>query len=406
MSEVIQSTTRPGSNRLAGLDALRAIAIIGMIYMHVSPTGWWQALPFADRLPVLAWFEGMITGRAMSLFVLLAGVSAALMTGGNKPHDGARLRSDRQRLAARAAVLFLISLLIDQLAGANLSILEYYTVWLLLLIPVLRLRPGTLLGLAGVLAVLLPLLCFLIMNFFRDWPISPFSGGGQATVGLALLWHPLDWPLKLKALLFGGGFQTPYALPLLLTGLALGRLDLRSGRLRTRLAVSGTCLVLGAWLVSGLALGPLGGATALEAAMTASGPMQQPWLSLLMLPPHQLYALSIPMAPFMLGVGLLLFCGLSALLERRLWQRLLLPLTDSGRLALTWYASHLVFMERVAGEPPYAFVLFAGIMLFAFTFSPLWLARFRRGPLEWLLGMAAAKLLPRGVGAMLRARPD
>lgn len=374
--------------RLHGLDALRALAVIGMVYMHVSPTGWLEAVPWSDKAPALAWFEGMVSGKAMSLFVFMAGVSVALMTGGSRPHAGQRLQLDRRRLALRAAVLFPVSLLVDQFSGMNLSILEYYSLWLLLLIPLLKLSPGRLLLTAGIAGIALPVFCFIVMNYGRDWVISPFAGG-QAVHGLTLLWTPADWPLKLKQLLIGGGFQTPYALPLLFAGLAVGRLDLRSPAVRRKLVFTGGGLVAGALVLSQVALGPLGGAQALADMRVAAGPLQQPWVSLLTLPPHQLYALSLPMAPFMSGVALLLLCALVGLLQGRRWQQLLAPLTAVGRMALTWYAAHQVFIQRVAGEPPFAFTLFAGMTLFALVASPLWLQWNSRGPLEWLMHRTA-----------------
>lgn len=377
--------TAPRLGRLLGLDALRALAVLGMVYMHVSPTGWLSAVPFSEKAAALGWFEGMITGRAMSLFVLLAGISIALMTGGFKPHAGERLRTHRKRIAIRAGVLFIISLCVDQFSGMNLSILEFYSLWLLLLIPLLRLRPRMLFTAAAIAAIALPIFSFIVMNYGRDWPISPFSGGGQPAVGLPLLWQPLDWPAKLKQLFFGSGFQTLYAIPLLLAGLAIGRLDLRSTNVRRKLAISGAVLVAVSWLTSQVALGPLGAEQALADMMSSSGPLLQPWVSVLTLPPHQLYAFSIPMAPFMLGIGLLMLAGLLSLLQLPGWQSALNPLTATGRMALTWYAAHHIFIQRVAGDPPYAFTLFAGMMIFALAVSPLWLRWSSRGPLEWLM---------------------
>src|SRR5690554_6499013 len=267
--------------RLLGLDAMRAIAVMGMVYMHVSPTGWLDAVPFAEKAAALGWFEGIITGRAMSLFVLMAGISVALMTGGSTPHAGERLRTARQRLAIRAAVLFLVSLLVDQFSGMNLSILEFYSIWLLLLIPLLRTSPRTLLTAAAIGGIVLPIFCFVVLNYGREWPISPMNGSPQAAYGLALLWQPLDWLAKLKQLLIGGGFQTPYAIPLLLAGLAIGRLDLRSTAVLRKLAISGAVFVAGSWLLSQLALGPLGAGQALSDMMSSSGPLLQPWISVL-----------------------------------------------------------------------------------------------------------------------------
>lgn len=391
----VPSSTGVPRARLGGLDAMRALAVIGMVYMHVSPTGWLEAAPFADKPAILAGFEQLISGRAMSLFVLMAGVSIALMTGGHAPHTGERLAIDRRRIAIRAGVLFVISLLVDQLSGMSLSILANYSLWLLLLVPLLRVAPRTLFVAAAVAAVLLPIFSFVVMNYGREWAISPMSGGGSPAVGLALLLRPQDWLAMLKHLLVGGGFQTPYAIPLLLAGLGIGRLNLTSGAVRWRLAITGGGLLVAGWLVSSFALGPLGGEQALADMRAAAGPFLQPWQSVLTLPPHQLYALSIPMAPFMLGVGLLMLTGLLVLLDRKAWQRLLLPLTATGRLALTWYAAHQVYLQRAVEGPPYAFTVFAGMVVFGLVFSPLWLRLVPRGPLEWLMHRSALVLVPR-----------
>ncbi|MEO3806360.1 DUF418 domain-containing protein [Nonomuraea sp. B1E8] len=378
---------RPPRGRLLGLDAVRALAIVGMVYMHVSPTGWSSPAPMPEKPAVLDWVEHAVSGRSMSLFVLMAGISVALMTGGPAPPDGERLTTARRRLAIRAAMLLLISLCVDQLSGMNLSILEFYAVWLLMLIPLVRLRPGTLLAAAGVLGAALPVFCFVVLNFGRTWAISPMNAAGaEPAFGLTVLLSPQDWLAELHQLLMGGGFQTPYAIPLLLAGLAIGRLDLRSPAVRVRMAGWGALLVAVSWLVSWVALVPLGAEAALAAMMKSTGgPMVQPWASVLTLPPHQLYALSIPMAPMMTGVALLLLAGLLTLLERPGWQVVLRPLTAAGSLALTWYAAHQVFIQRVAGDPPYSFTLFAGMVVFAFAVSPLWLRWIRRGPLEWLV---------------------
>ncbi|GAA3141540.1 DUF418 domain-containing protein [Planomonospora alba] len=393
--------TRPPRGRLPGLDAVRALAVLGMVYMHVSPTGWLSAAPYQDKPAVLGWVEGVVSGRSMSLFVLMAGVSVALMTGASQPLSGGRLSVARKRLAVRAAMLLLISLCVDQLSGGGVSILQFYALWLLMLLPLVRLRPGTLLAAAGAAGAVLPVFSFVVMNHGGTWAISPMRPGAEPPVtGLALLVHPQDWPAALHGLLMGGGFQTPYAVPLLLAGLAIGRLDLRGPAVRRRMAAAGALLVAVSWLVSWFALGPLGAGRAL-AAMTASadGPMVQPWASVLALPPHQLYGLSVPMAPMMTGVGLLLMAGSLALLERPGPRRVLRPLTAAGSMALTWYAAHQIVIERAAGDPPYAFTLFAAMAVFALAFSPLWLRRIRRGPLEWLVHRAAVLAVPaRGTG--------
>src|SRR5690606_5287503 len=89
------------------------------------------------------------------------------------------------------------------------------------------------------------------------------------------------------------------------------------------------------------------------------------------------------------------------LLENATLRKVLWPFTASGRLALTWYALHLVFLERVAGEPPYAFTLFAGMVVFALAFSPSWWRFVDRGPLEWLMNRPTMLAAPRREGGVV-----
>jgi uncharacterized membrane protein len=65
-------TLAPTGGRVAGIDAARAAAVVGMVMVHVGPTG---QSDIAGRLYALP------HGRASVLFVLLAGVGVSLLAG-------------------------------------------------------------------------------------------------------------------------------------------------------------------------------------------------------------------------------------------------------------------------------------------------------------------------------------
>ncbi|MEU6716430.1 DUF418 domain-containing protein [Nonomuraea sp. NPDC046802] len=52
-----------------------------------------------------------------------------------------------------------------------------------------------------------------------------------------------------------------------------------------------------------------------------------------------------------------------------------------------------------------AFTLFAGMVAFAVVFSPLWLARIRRGPLKWLVHRVIVLAAPDRTGTARHSTP-
>ncbi|VEI51695.1 heparan-alpha-glucosaminide N-acetyltransferase domain-containing protein [Kocuria rosea] len=70
----------PGKRRLAGIDAARGMALIGMISIHIMPS--WDPVTFE---PTAQWT--VFAGRSAALFALLAGVGLAFSTGGRTPHS-------------------------------------------------------------------------------------------------------------------------------------------------------------------------------------------------------------------------------------------------------------------------------------------------------------------------------
>ncbi|MBK1783891.1 DUF418 domain-containing protein [Prauserella cavernicola] len=360
--------------RLLGIDVVRALAIIGVFVVHFSMTGWLRPGPREQTPAVLDWLDGATSSRAMSLFVLLAGVSVALMTGGARPRTGRTMRTACLRVAVRAVVLFLLSLGIDEFGA---SVLGFYAVLLVFLLPFTRLGARTLFALSAVSVPLVTLYPIWVFTEHTDWLMT------EAPTGLAVLTRPDQWGDYLFGLVFtGGGFQTAYGIPLVLAGLAIGRLDLHTHAVRVRMMIGGAGVAFAAGAVSWLALYPLGFAATIDAAQ----PPAMPWQALLAMPgPRSLYATSAVGVTFMIGVALTLLGLFLLAMDRPGWRRALWPLAAAGGMALTWYAGHFVYQSAIGSPQTYSFVHFLAAVVVMLVVSVLWRLRLRRGPLEWLV---------------------
>ncbi|WP_255396051.1 heparan-alpha-glucosaminide N-acetyltransferase domain-containing protein [Kocuria sp. CNJ-770] len=146
--------------RLVGVDAARGLALLGMFSIHILPA--WDPETYEVTLQ---W--QLFAGRAAALFALLAGVGLAFSTGAGTPHRGRTMTADRVGVLVRAVLITVLGLLVNQVMPEDppaYNILIYYGVFFLLAIPFLHLPARTLFVLAGVNAVLAPVL----MQSLRD----------------------------------------------------------------------------------------------------------------------------------------------------------------------------------------------------------------------------------------------
>ncbi|HET7902808.1 MAG TPA: DUF418 domain-containing protein, partial [Candidatus Nanopelagicales bacterium] len=195
------------------------------------------------------------------------------------------------------------------------------------------------------------------------------------------------------ALLFTGYYPAFTWLTYLLAGLALGRMDLRSTRVAGAVAGIGAIVAIAAWTVSSLLLDATGAAATIR---TASGPVrlvgaqvnQIEWRGvttagvpqwLLVAGPHSGTTFDLLVttgsAMAVLGVCLLVVRGVGV--------RLLRPLAAVGSMTLTLYTLHVLSLAGPIEWPaPTAYAIQVVVALVA---APLWLLRFRRGPLEELV---------------------
>src|SRR6476660_6831609 len=90
--------------RLAGIDAARGLALLGMMATHLLPT----FESNANLTPT--WIGLTFSGRAAALFAVLAGVGLALSTGKHQPFAGPELAKARRGVALRAVVIAAVGL--------------------------------------------------------------------------------------------------------------------------------------------------------------------------------------------------------------------------------------------------------------------------------------------------------
>jgi uncharacterized membrane protein YeiB len=340
---------RPRGRRILGIDLARALAIVGMLLVHVGPT---RLEDLTGRLYALP------HGRASILFVLIAGVGVSLLAASRTQS----VADARGKLAWRALLLVPLGLVLQDLDHRVLVILPTYGALFLLAIVALRLPDRALLALAAALSLLGPLLFLLGRMLLPD----TFDR-------TAIAWSD-SWSRIAVGVFAAGPYPLPvWAAPFVL-GMWLGRRDLRARRVRAALVVVGGVVAVVAPALASLLASVVGEA--------GSAPT---WNTLLLATPHSQMppwlAASMGSAALVLGLALVV----ADVAPRATW-----PLVAMGQLALTVYVGHLLLLHGWTGvlrsgdvgEAARNVLVFVGV---AAVLATLWRAVFRRGPLEGLL---------------------
>ena len=349
----ITPITPPRAGRIVGLDVARAMAMLGMVIVHYA---WAEGTgELADTVA-----EAMV-GRAMPLFMTLGGIGVVLATTRSKTPD--------RDLLIRAAVLFVLGMVVHELTARIAIVLQAYGLFFALAPLFRRLpRPMLLVGAAAVTAV-------GSVTYQRiEWPPA-FTR-----------FEDLDDPGQLFESLFIDGYYPFFpVVGFFLFGMWLAGLDLRSDRVAATLAAVGggvglvTVWVTNAWADSlGLILARHDGDQefAIGALLNSEGHSQMP-----------AWVLSA-------GGTSAMVIGVSLLIAPRA-RHLLNPVAALGRLALTFYVFQAVVIHLfpvptttpISTEFRNVAVLYFGFMIFAVG----WTMVFRSGPLEWLLRSATGR---------------
>lgn len=388
---------RTGKPRLAGVDAARGLALLGMMATHIVPL----AVQDATGGYAPTWAADWFAGRASALFAVLAGVGLALATGGARASGS--LSGARRAVVVRALLIAGIGLACGMLDTDVAVILTHYGLLFLAAVPFLGARPGVLAAWAAGWLVLSPLALYATVPLLAA-RVSPYDVGGSP------VFTDLARPATLAADLFATGYYPVIVwVGFLLLGLWAGRLDLARPPIALALAVGGATLAVAAEAASRWLLALPGAAPALAAAAGLDesqfglaletgwyfGPVvDSPWWFALAAP-HTSAPLDVlhvcGAALATLGTCQLAATALTALLGRY-GDALLWPLAGAGSITLTLYVGHLValdvFSDATAPMPRLELYLwFAAAALLAGV-----AVRFCgiRGPLEALVHRAAS----------------
>jgi uncharacterized membrane protein YeiB len=311
-----------------------------------------------------------VNGRSSILFATLAGVSIALLSGRSRPADGIDLVRARLRIAVRAAWIFAIGAVLEWLHTFVAVILGVYAVLFVLALPFLRWPPSRLFVTAGTIAVAGP-------------PLNAL-GGQVLSVADAESHYVAE-------LLVTGAYPAMLWLAFVLVGLGVGRLDLRVGGVRARLAGAGAAAAVlgygGGW-VSTRALGegvPSSGPE--EGFASPVGEWEASWMT--GAEPHSGTTFELVGS---CGFAVLVIAGCLVVADRL--PLLTAPLRAVGAMALSVYSAQIVVLWALIDEGsarPQGVGLWLVFLVCALAGAGLWRAWLGRGPLERLLTWSSTR---------------
>lgn len=355
---------------MTGLDVARAVAMLGMVIAHYAvPDGSGSVV---DRLVTAT------NGRAMPLFVLLGGVGATILANRSTNPD--------RTLLIRAAVLYPAGLLLQEATLFIIIILQYYALFFALATLLRRLPTAALVAMAVVTGLAGGWTDQLLVDELPDFdgPSQYLTDPVGAIVG------------QVTELLVNGHYPFVPVGAFFITGMIIGRLDLRNQKLSAGLAAAGATIGVIA-VVGGRAVLDAASPADRQNALERAGDAGFQWLSLFDTTGHS----AMPAWVVSAAATSVAVVGGSLLLAQvlgRLGPTLLKPLIAVGRMALTFYvvqallihlAPHPLTTSTAQGLVT-AIVIYLGFVPVAM----LWLQWFDHGPLEWLLRTVAPTRRP------------
>lgn len=373
--------SEPPQPRVAALDALRGLSVIGIVLMNVfafamPPAAYYNPIAWggAGPLEIAVWAVSfvLVEDKFRNLFAMLFGAGVAILLDRSGPHP---LRGHYARMAVLLAIGWLHALLLS-----SSDVLRLYAICGLVL-PLVRRWPVRRLWLAA--AVLIALYC---------------------AVGGWLVWNVDSAGRQIADMAFGTDPQG------IARGLELGR-ETMAERIARRLdpltGVSALAVVIAptlAAMLAGIALWRmrlLAGEWPRERLLRLAAPC-----ALISIPPLSalaLWTLSSGFSGVVVGANALVFSapfdlalavGFAALAMALFARRAPTALAAAGRMALTNYLATSVILALLFR--PWGLGLFGNVdrlETYALALVPIgamllwsgpWLARFRQGPAEWL----------------------
>ena len=351
------------TSRIIGLDVARALAITGMAWIHFALV--LSANHFGSTTSGYI-LENILDGRPAAMFMIIAGIGISLRL--NDKREITQIRSIRKTLVRRG-VFFLI---------VGFGVLIFWPGDILRVYGIAYLAAACHLTTSSVRIVALislVVLSFLILIF-----VIPFETNWDfETMEYHHLWTISGGTLNL----FYNGFRA--VLPwvgLLFLGMLIGRLNLRSPRIRFWLILICSLLCLVVETISFVAL---------KSIVPLAPPADQEDLIAILgttsLPPLPLFIIASSCFAIAVIVSLISLCELwkSAACVR--W------FAFAGQMAFTWYIAHLVIVllagaaTGFSGDVPIVLSIGAtfGFIAVMLIISAIIKQRFKHGPLEYIL---------------------
>ena len=351
--------------RYVVIDALRGIAILGMIWAHTNGLAP-QMLPDSVMGAV-----SQLSGSATPLFMLVAGTTIAILT------QNKMSRTQRQRFRLeyflRGVGLIALGLALLPWAGRIDIVLAYLGVTFIFAVPFLFLKSKWLIVIATTVFTAAPLLIGWVQLSLAAQPKLLYSQVSS---------HPLafliEWTFTDRA------YHATWLLPFLLLGIICGRLLLADQLPALTVFSIGLIITAVAYLVF------------VHPQSNAGTYLRG----------------SYPEMTYDLGRSLMLYGAGTALFSAR-WNGLrrtvitvFTPLTLAGRVPLTLYVIHvlLLFSIEHSGISVTASAVLWPLTVFVIclTFAAVWGLMFGVGPIERLLGVFSLRHPPRW---MLKIQP-
>lgn len=292
----------------------------------------------------------------MPLFMLLGGVGVTLLT--------ARSATPNRDLAIRAVLLFSLGLYLTETIDRLAIVLPSYGLLFVIAMALRRAPSAVLLG-------LVPTITAIGAVTYQTVGVPPEATAYDELLGTS----------GIESLLFDGHYPVFPVAAFFVFGLWLGRLDLRTDRTATTLAIGGVATAIGVYLVTNTVVSGFGVETDFGGR---AGDGRFHWSRLFDLDGHSAMPVWVVSA---LGTSAAVL-GLSLLIARRV-PGLVRPLVVVGSMSLTFYVVQ-AWLTNVVPDTADTTVgvewLFAIGVYVAFTaFALVWKRWFRSGPLERVL---------------------
>ena len=377
-----QRNTTGRRPRITGIDAARAIAIIGMAYAHLGP------IFFSSDIDTVA--SLLTTGFASALFAVLAGVSVSIMSQRGVEKGGVELAQSRQQLMLRGTILI----------GLVLSIAQY--------------NIAVVLSAVGALFLVLPLVARWSNRALWALLVGLLVLGPFVIVASDTFNTYVD--------IISGSYPLTAWFTYGVAGMLVHRYLIHSRMLQWISLVAGVVLaVIGvnarSWIsdqlpapedpkmydqlttdptpAAGVAGGGPGGAT------NSNPDIQSTWWYTYLGPePHMGGVIDIATS-ITVSVAVIALCLLITALP--LGRTILYPLRAMGSMSLTVYVAHVLTAAMIltndnnnpawsSSEQPATHPLALGVtIVVAIVCAMIWKQFFRRGPLEWVMHVLTVK---------------